>query len=288
MEALEKMLNLTTNVLELLSPASDSNNNRRINSLASASGALSSMAVKQLRQILRGFSPDTADEISDILMSTLFPSSRPLSFPAKLTHLSLTSAKERIGNLNESLQALIAELEYSKNISDRYNENIQRRTKEMVLRGLLEAIHQELRALRKEDNDENGRASPPPMIRIVRQGGPGTPRSNASGPPQEAEEDEEEDELAALEKKIQESTMPEDAMAVATREFKRLKSIPPQSIEHSGIRNYLDWLLDLPWGKTSYDDEANKIIDQDFLKKARKQLVRQDLVILTSPCLFCP
>ena len=48
---------------------------------------------------------------------------------------------------------------------------------------------------------------------------------------------EEQDELAQLEKQIDAAAMPTEAYQSATRELKRLRRIPPQSMEHSIIRN---------------------------------------------------
>jgi ATP-dependent Lon protease len=67
--------------------------------------------------------------------------------------------------------------------------------------------------------------------------------------------------------------MSTEARAACKRELKRLKIIPPQSPEHGVLRNYLDWMCALPWGKSSYDDPETKRIDRDFLTRARQQLV---------------
>jgi ATP-dependent Lon protease len=81
----------------------------------------------------------------------------------------------------------------------------------------------------------------------------------------------EEDSQTALvkeyEKKIEESEMSEEAEKAAKEELERLKIIPVQSAEYNVIRNYLDWLVELPWNKMTKDNhdikKAEKILNED-------------------------
>jgi ATP-dependent Lon protease len=77
-------------------------------------------------------------------------------------------------------------------------------------------------------------------------------------------EDEEVDEIESLTKKIAESGMPEDAQKKAKAELSKFKMMAPMSAEATVSRNYLDWLLSVPWKKSS---KINK-----NLKKAEKTL----------------
>lgn len=74
----------------------------------------------------------------------------------------------------------------------------------------------------------------------------------------------EEDEMTTIENRLNAANLPAEVQKAADREIKRLRKMQPASSEYSVIRNYLDWLGDLPWSKSSED-----ILD---VEKARKQL----------------
>ncbi|HPF21927.1 MAG TPA: endopeptidase La [Hyphomonas sp.] len=74
----------------------------------------------------------------------------------------------------------------------------------------------------------------------------------------------ERDELADLEARIKETPLTEEARSKADAELKKLRQMSPMSAESTVVRNYLDWLLSLPWG-------ARKNIETN-LAKAEKQL----------------
>jgi len=69
------------------------------------------------------------------------------------------------------------------------------------------------------------------------------------------------------EKKIKETGMSREAEKISMEELKRLEMIPPQAAEYNVIRNYLDWLCDLPWNKMTEDNldirKAEKILNDD-------------------------
>src|SRR5687767_15659833 len=64
-----------------------------------------------------------------------------------------------------------------------------------------------------------------------------------------------EKEALDLLKKIEDAKMPDKAAQEARRETERLRMLSPASSEYQVIRNYLDWLLALPWHKRSGDEE---------------------------------
>jgi len=90
--------------------------------------------------------------------------------------------------------------------------------------------------------------------------------------PQQAETNE-------LRTKIDEAQMPEEAKKAADRELDRLSKVPQASPEYSVIRTYLDWLVQLPWGKETADHidikQAREILDEDHydLEKIKDRII---------------
>jgi len=89
----------------------------------------------------------------------------------------------------------------------------------------------------------------------------------------------EKNELEELKKKIDTSGMPKDALEKATQELKRLEMMPPMSAESTVSRNYLDWLLAVPWKKRSKEIRdiavAEKILEEDHygLEKVKERIL---------------
>tara|TARA_B110001454_G_scaffold151534_1_gene140916 strand:- start:2738 stop:5128 length:2391 start_codon:yes stop_codon:yes gene_type:complete len=92
-------------------------------------------------------------------------------------------------------------------------------------------------------------------------------------------EGDEADELAELQDKINKLKMTKEAKAKANAELKKLKSMQPMSAEATVVRNYLDVLLGLPWGKRSKVKNdlkrAQEILDADHfaLEKVKDRIV---------------
>jgi ATP-dependent Lon protease len=76
-----------------------------------------------------------------------------------------------------------------------------------------------------------------------------------------------EKEAVDLLRKVEEARLPEKAAAEAKRETERLRMLSPASSEYQVIRNYLDWILALPWHKRSGDDEITLPKVQEALDK---------------------
>ena len=74
-------------------------------------------------------------------------------------------------------------------------------------------------------------------------------------------------ELEELKKKIEQARMPKDVEEKAIQELKRLEGMPPMSAEATVSRNYVDWLLAVPWHKRSRESrdlkKAEEILNQD-------------------------
>ena len=87
------------------------------------------------------------------------------------------------------------------------------------------------------------------------------------------------DEMAELETRIQKTKLSKEAREKADAEFRKLKQMSPMSAESTVVRNYLDWLLSLPWGKLSRVktdlNNAEKILDEDHfgLDKVKERIV---------------
>lgn len=81
------------------------------------------------------------------------------------------------------------------------------------------------------------------------------------------ETDEGKDELAELEEKITKTKLSKEAREKALAEMKKLRSMSPMSAEATVVRNYLDWMLSIPWKKRSRVktdlNEAKDILDDD-------------------------
>jgi len=87
------------------------------------------------------------------------------------------------------------------------------------------------------------------------------------------------DEAAELEERIKKTRLSKEAREKANAELKKLRSMSPMSAEATVVRNYLDWLLSIPWGRRSkvkYDlDLAQQVLDDDHfgLDKVKDRIV---------------
>ena len=91
--------------------------------------------------------------------------------------------------------------------------------------------------------------------------------------------DEGKDELTSLSKSISDAKMPKLAREKCLSELKKLKSMSPMSAEATVVRNYLDWMTELPWSnksKVNTDlNNAQKILDEDHygLEKVKERII---------------
>jgi len=94
-----------------------------------------------------------------------------------------------------------------------------------------------------------------------------------------AEEDEDKDEITEFEEKISKIKLSKEARIKAKSELKKLKGMGPTSAESSVVRNYLDWLISIPWKKytrVKYDlIEAENILNEDHfgLEKVKDRII---------------
>ena len=93
------------------------------------------------------------------------------------------------------------------------------------------------------------------------------------------EQDDTRDELMELEKRIKKTKLSKEARTKAEGELKKLRNMSPMSAESTVVRNYLDWLLSIPWGKAKPKKidivEAERILEEDHygLEKVKERIL---------------
>lgn len=92
-------------------------------------------------------------------------------------------------------------------------------------------------------------------------------------------EEEEKDEFTILSEKIESLKLTKEAKEKSKSELKKLSAMSPMSAEAAVVRNYLDWIIDIPWKKYSKTklniDAAQKILDEDHsgLEKVKERII---------------
>jgi ATP-dependent Lon protease len=153
--------------------------------------------------------------------------------------LELVDVKERLEKLTYLLNKELQILELGSKIQSEVQGEINKTQREYYLREQLKAIRREL----GEDQDERTA------------------------------------EVNELRQKIKDAKMTEDVTEVALKELDRLSKMPPAAAEYTVSRTYLDWLIDLPWSKSTDDNldvkEAQKVLDEDHydLEKVKKRIL---------------
>jgi ATP-dependent Lon protease len=99
------------------------------------------------------------------------------------------------------------------------------------------------------------------------------------------DEDDASPEFSKIRDKIKKAKMPKDVETKALEELIKLKKTPPMSPESTVIRNYLDWLVDVPWQNRTKDnlniDHVQKILDVDHfgLEKPKERIIEHIAVL---------
>jgi ATP-dependent Lon protease len=103
------------------------------------------------------------------------------------------------------------------------------------------------------------------------------------------ESDERAEEIEHYRKKIKRAKMPPEAEKEAQRQLKRLEQMHSESAEATIVRNFVDWLVELPWNKTTEDmldiGQAKKILDSDHyaLEKVKDRILEYLSVRMLNP-----
>ncbi len=154
--------------------------------------------------------------------------------------LEMDEPRQRLERLIELMQAEIEILQVEKKIRSRVKKQMEKTQKEYYLNEQMQAIQKEL-------------------------GG--------------GERDEFKNEIQEIEETLKAKRMSKEAAAKVKKELKKLKMMHPTSAEATVVRNYIDWILELPWFDKSeerYDlAEAEKILDEDHygLKKIKERIL---------------
>jgi ATP-dependent Lon protease len=93
------------------------------------------------------------------------------------------------------------------------------------------------------------------------------------------EKDDFKNETAELEKRLKQKKLSEEATKKVRQEIKKLQMMAPMSAEATVVRNYIDWLLDMPWSEITENKytlkESETILDEDHygLKKVKERII---------------
>jgi ATP-dependent Lon protease len=93
------------------------------------------------------------------------------------------------------------------------------------------------------------------------------------------ETDDDEDDIENLRERIARAELPPEAEKAAKKQLSRMRSMSPAGSEYHVARQYVEWLADLPWGKTTPDrldvGEARRVLDEDHhgLEKIKKRIL---------------
>ncbi|MBN2499057.1 MAG: endopeptidase La [Deltaproteobacteria bacterium] len=93
------------------------------------------------------------------------------------------------------------------------------------------------------------------------------------------EKDEYKAELQELEERLKKKKMSKEALEKSQKELRKLRLMSPMSAEATVVRNYIDWMISLPWFEDTKDkldiEEAERILDEDHygLKKAKERIL---------------
>ncbi|MBI5187972.1 MAG: endopeptidase La [Nitrospirae bacterium] len=91
--------------------------------------------------------------------------------------------------------------------------------------------------------------------------------------------DEKTEELKEFRKKIEDAKMPEKVMKEAEKQLRRLEKMHPDSAEAATVRTYLDWMVEIPWSKSTTDNldikAAEKVLNDDHynLEKVKERIL---------------
>ncbi|KAG8994663.1 hypothetical protein FRB90_000367 [Tulasnella sp. 427] len=204
----------------------------------------------RLAKLVRDCEDDQLHVVSDLIISFV-----GADFEDKVDYLSYASCEARLSKATHIITGRLSLLEVRSSIAQQQSNS----QKEVILRQQLAAIQRQLSALRPSDQGANGKGAPN--------------SSDVDDDIEGAAAQDDEAELTDMKRKIAALAKGSEERTMAVREFRRLRKIPPGSVETSVVRNYLDWLLSVPWSSsTTYLEAEKAVLDRAFLEKARATL----------------
>jgi ATP-dependent Lon protease len=87
------------------------------------------------------------------------------------------------------------------------------------------------------------------------------------------------EDVAELRQKLEAAKLPEEAKSEAEKQLRRLEAMHPEAAEYSMLRTYMDWLVELPWSRSTRDNldikKARKVLDEDHynLEKVKERIL---------------
>ena len=173
------------------------------------------------------------------LADTIVANLPTIKLPDRQALVEMEDPAKRLERLFELMQAEIEILQVERKIRSRVKKQMEKSQKEYYLNEQMQAIQKEL-------------------------GG---------------ERDELRNEIAEIEEKLKTKKLSKEALSRTKKELKKLKSMHPTSAEATVVRNYVDWILSLPWddkSEESFDlDLGEKILDEDHygLRRIKERIL---------------
>ncbi|MEM1106418.1 MAG: endopeptidase La [Pseudomonadota bacterium] len=178
----------------------------------------------------RKIPPESVSTISQLTQAGMLADAVASQLSVKISDkqelLQMTDPRARLEKVFALMEGEMGMLQMERKIKNRVKRQMEKTQREYYLNEQMKAIQREL----GEGGQEGG----------------------------------ERDEIAELEEKLEQAALPDEARAKAEGELKKLRQMSPMSAESTVVRNYLDWIISLPW-------QARKDISID-LEKAETQL----------------
>lgn len=174
----------------------------------------------------------TASELADQIASTL-----DIKGSERQEILEIVDVKKRLEKVGEYLDKEVKVLELERKIASKTQEQLEKSTKEAILRERLKTIEKEL-----GESEDGG-------------------------------------EIKELATKIKKAGMPKDIEEKMMKELKKLQQLTPYNPESGYLRNYLEWMVSIPWSKKSEEKvdlkTAEKILDEGHygLEKVKERVI---------------